>query len=89
MPRPVKLLLVLGVLAAVIYIVSSSMGTSKLSCEVCVELEGREACRTARGSTREEAIQTAHDNACAQITNGRTESILCGGIEPKTVTCSD
>jgi len=89
MPKAVKLMLVVGVIAAILYIVTSSMGTSKLSCEVCIDFKGQEACRTARGSTREEAIQTALDNACAQVVSGRTENIACGGTEPTSITCSE
>ncbi len=88
MSKSVKIVLVLLVLGVLVYIVTSSMATSKLSCEVCMKFKGREACRTARGPTREEAIQTALNNACAQIVNGRTENILCGSTQPATVACS-
>ncbi len=88
MSKSVKIVIVLLVLGAVGYIVTSSIATSKLSCEVCIDFKGRKACRTARGPTREEAIQTALNNACAQVVNGRTENILCGGSAPATVACS-
>ena len=89
MSKKVRLVIVVFVLAAVVYIVTSSMETAKVSCEVCVDFKGRQACRTARGPTRDDAIVTGRDNACAQIVSGRTENILCGGSQPRSVVCSD
>jgi len=89
MPKKMRLVVLVFVLAVVGYIVTSSMGTAKVSCEICMDFKGRQACRTARGPTRDEAIVTARDNACAQIVSGRTENILCGGSQPATVQCSE
>ena len=89
MSKKVRLVVVVFVLLVVVYIVTSSMGIAKVSCEVCVEFKGRQACRTARGPTRDGAIVTARDNACAQIVRGRTENILCSGSQPASISCSD
>ncbi len=89
MSKKVKFLVTAAILVVVGYIVTSSMGTAKISCEVCVDYKGRQACRTARGPTRDEAIVTAQDNACAQIVGGRTDNILCGGSQPASIQCSD
>jgi len=89
MSTKIKLVLVVIVLAVVGYIVTSSMGLAQVSCEVCVDFKGHKACRTARGPTRDDAIVTARDNACAQIVSGRTENILCGGSQPAKISCSD
>ena len=89
MTKPVKLGIAAAFLALVVYVVLSSLGLSQVSCEVCMEFKGRESCRTARAPTKEEAIVTARNNACARITAGRTENILCGGSQPKSVRCSE
>ncbi len=89
MSKKVRLVVVFVLAVVVVYIVTSSMGTAKVSCEVCLDFKGRQACRTARGPTRDDAIVTARDNACAQIVSGRTENILCGGSQPTSVVCSD
>jgi len=89
MSKRVKLLLAAAVLAAFAYIVLSPARLGKVSCEVCMEFMGRDACRTARGPSREDAISTARDNACARIAFGREDSILCGGSEPESVRCSE
>lgn len=89
MSKSVKLTITLAFLALIAYVVLSSFGLSKASCEVCMEFKGRESCRTARAATKEEAVVTARNNACARITNGRTENILCSSSQPKSVRCSD
>lgn len=89
MSKKVKFVVVAFVLAIVVYIVTSSMGLAQVSCEVCIDFKGRQACRTARGPTRDDAIVTARDNACAQIVSGRTENILCSGTQPTSIGCSD
>ena len=89
MSKRVKLVLVVVFAAVVAYILLSPMRLGKVSCEVCMEFEGRKSCRTARGPGRDEATRTARDNACAQIAFGREESIRCGNTEPASVRCSE
>ena len=71
------------VLVAIIY---SSMGLRQFTYEVCMEYRGRTNCATASGTTKEEAIRTATDTACATISAGMTESIQCGRTPPASVT---
>ena len=71
------------------YVVYTSLGLDKVSCEVCVEFRGETACRTASGTTREEAVRTATENACAQLVSGMTDSMDCGRTVPKSINCQD
>jgi hypothetical protein len=89
MPKPIKLLLAAAVIGVVLYIVLSPSRLGKVSCEVCMEFDGRQDCRTARAPSSDEAIVTARDNACAQIAFGRDDSIRCGNTEPASVRCSE
>jgi hypothetical protein len=90
MPKRARMFLIFAAVVGVVaYIVLSTMNMATSSCEVCVEFKGQKACRTAKGPSHDEAVRTAHDNACAQIAFGRTDSVLCGGIEPSSVRCSD
>jgi hypothetical protein len=73
-------LLAFGVL---MYVSFQGMSTHRV--EVCMEFHGREACRTASASTRDQALRTATDNACAQISSGMTDSIACTQSMPKNV----
>lgn len=81
----------LGIAAALIaFIFYSTIGLDQVSCEVCVTFEGREACRSASGTTREEAIQTATNTACSLVAGGRDSMIACTGqITPKRITCGN
>ncbi len=89
MSKRVKILIVVGVAVVVGYILFSPMQLGKVSCEVCMEFKGQEACRTARGPGPDEAVVTARDNACAQIAFGREDSIQCGNTEPASVRCTE
>jgi recombinational DNA repair protein RecR len=89
MKKPIKLLLAAAVLGAALYILLSPTTLGKVSCEVCMEFKGKEDCRTARAPSRDDAIVTARDNACAQIAFGREDSILCGNTEPASIRCSE
>lgn len=53
--------------------------------EVCMEFRGRTVCRPAAGPTREDAIRTATDNACALLASGMADSIQCGHTPPLSV----
>ena len=66
-----------------------SMGQKQHRVEVCVEFMGRTNCRIASGPTKEQALRTATDNACATITNGMTESMSCGHKPPASVKYLD
>ena len=67
---------VILVIGAVVY---STMTTSrqKFRVEVCMEYQGRQACRIASAATEQQALRTAHENACALIASGVTDSIQC------------
>ena len=80
------LLAILFVLAVVGTLVYSSMELRQFTCEVCIEYKGRSNCSVASGTTKEEAVRTATDTACATISGGMTESIQCGNTAPVSVT---
>ena len=88
MKKPVlaAILFVAAVLAVVVY---SSLGLRQYTYEVCMEFKGRTNCAVASGTTKEEAIRTATDTACATISGGMTESIQCSRTPPKSVTPKD
>jgi hypothetical protein len=74
------------VLAAIIY---SSMGLREYRVEVCMEYQGRSACRIATASNERDAVQTAVVNACAQISSGMTDSMRCQNQPPRSVKTLD
>lgn len=71
------------------YVIYSTLTLDRVSCEVCVEFRGQKACRTASAPTREEAIRTATENACAQIVSGMTDTMACTETAQKTINCKE
>jgi len=84
-----KAALVAIVAAAVLFgfIIYSTMNLKKVECEVCVDFEGRKKCLTVRGEDEAQAMQTAKENACSFVTNGRTEGFRCSQTPPASVKC--
>ena len=74
------------VVAFVAIMISSFRGVSRFRVEVCMEFQGRSACRTASASSAEQARRAATDNACALIASGMSDSIACTNTSPAKVT---
>jgi hypothetical protein len=84
----VKKSVLLGILFLVAFlgiVVYSTMGAGRIRCEVCITYQGRNACRTASARTRELALRTATENACALISSGITDSNQCHNTPPDSV----
>ena len=73
--------------ATVGLLILAMLQQTKVSCEVCISFRGRTQCRNALGSTRDEAIRTATDNACAYLASGMADSIECSSTPPLEVVC--
>ena len=89
MSKTVKVLIGAGFVLVLAFIIYSTMGLARISCEVCVEFRGRMSCRAGAGTSREEAQKTAHSLACAEIAPGRDLSIACDNTPPKRVSCTE
>ena len=68
-------------------VVYTSLRVGTIDCEVCIRMDGREACRTVTAATREDALRGAIDNACAQLTSGVTGTLRCSRTEPSRAEC--
>ncbi len=68
-------------------IVYFSLGFNQLTCEVCMDFQGRTQCRSASGANEHTAVQTAKDNACAYLVQSKTEGFLCSQTPPARVAC--
>ncbi len=84
-PRKLAFLAVTGFLLLAGIMTWMMLSGRRHRVEVCMEYRGQTACRTAAGPTREEAIRTAADNACALLASGMTDSMQCGRTQPKSV----
>ncbi len=85
MKKPVLIgvIFVLVVLGVLVY---SSFHLSAYGVEVCMNFNGRTACATAKGASKEGALESAMQDACGQIASGVTETIACGRTEPAKET---
>lgn len=79
------LLGVVGVLAFIGLLAWLSMGQAQQRVEVCVEFHSKKNCRIASGPSKDQALRTATDNACATIASGMTESMSCSHTPPVSV----
>lgn len=86
MSRATILSLVFLVLVGVM-ILASLQGIRQASCEVCIEWNGQEVCRTGEGRTEEDAQRTATESACAVLASGMTERIRCSQSQPTKLVC--
>jgi hypothetical protein len=77
------IVLAAAVLAALIY---TSFGNRHFRCEVCVAYGGHNACRKASAATKEQALRSATDNACAQVASGVTATMVCESAQPVSVS---
>ena len=90
MARPILRATLLGAALAAVtagVLVWAILGSMRVTCEVCITYHGRTACRSATGSSREETLRTATDNACAFLASGMTESIDCSNTPPDSSSC--
>ena len=80
----VTLIVLLPIAAVVIY---TSFGLSDFECEVCMDFEGQQTCRTVTGKTELEGLRTGVDNACAILASGVTDTMRCQRTQPQKATC--
>ena len=82
----VKIALALGFLAIVIY---TALGQSRVTCEVCMSYQGRQACETTSAADSAEALMQATSSACSRVSSGVTGTIQCNNTRPLSSHCSD
>mgnify|MGYP001581567455 CR=1 FL=1 len=80
----VTLAALLGIIAVVVL---SSLNVGGIRCEVCVDFNGRQACRAVDGDTESDAHMAAINNACALIASGVTDTVACQRTPPTKMTC--
>lgn len=75
-----------AVLAVVIYLIASSTSSGpRYRLQVCMYFGGRFNCKTVSARSEKAALQSAIQNACADITSGVTEVMNCEGSQPRSV----
>ena len=64
----------------------ATLQASQVTCEVCVDFEGRSLCRTGSGADRDTAIYGGRMAACAVLSSGVTAGMQCDRA-PARVRC--
>ena len=82
----VGLLLGAAFLAALLL---ATLRETRIECEVCMEFDGRTACRSVGGADREAATRDAVSNACAVLSSGVTQGMACNRTLPRSTTCTE
>lgn len=83
--KKTSLLVVLFLLAFVAILIYSTMGLKRFRVQVCIDFQGRTSCRIASASTRQQALRSATENACALLASGMTDSMACTATPPSSV----
>ncbi|RME55266.1 MAG: hypothetical protein D6795_03280 [Deltaproteobacteria bacterium] len=65
-----------------------TLGSARITCEVCMDYNGRQRCKTVSGKSKDFVVQTASQNVCAELANGRDDQISCSRRPPTKVDCS-
>ena len=50
--------------------------------EICVEFDGRKACKTVSAKSEESAVRSGTEGGCADIASGVTDILKCVGAPP-------
>ena len=79
------MIIAIVVIAVVVLIVYSTVHRSRYRVEVCMEYQGRSACKTVSAKSEQAALRSAIENACADIASGITDSMGCAQSVPQRV----
>jgi hypothetical protein len=83
------LLVAVAVAAVVGLLYAATLAQAGFECDACMRHDGREACRTAAATSREDAERTAISTACAVLTSGVTATIRCQATPPVSLVCRE
>ncbi len=78
-------LAVVFVAVVVGFVVFSTFGQRRVTCQVCMSFNGGRDCRTASANTQEQALRAAITNACAQLAGGVVQSSQCENTPPESI----
>jgi len=81
-----------GLLVGAVFVgamIYATLGESRVECEVCLDYNGRSACRSSGAVDRDEAVRGAVSAACAVLSAGVTDGIACSSTPPRSVRCGD
>jgi hypothetical protein len=81
-------ILILGIVLFIGYVFYDTLTAAEVSCEVCLEFDGRMVCRMGAGRTQEEALTAAQESTCGGNARGMSEMIECRNRTPERAQCT-
>jgi hypothetical protein len=63
----------------------STLHGPRYRAEVCVEFDGRKACKTVSAKSENAAVRAGTEGDCADIASGVTDTMRCVGAPPASV----
>lgn len=86
MNRNLRILVAVGVVAFLAFIAYLTVSGTSYRVRVCMAFQGRNACKTVKAKTEQDALKGAITNACGDIASGVTEVVACENTTPASVT---
>ncbi len=86
MNRNIGILVAVGVVGFLGFIAYLTVAGPAYRVQVCMAFQGRNACKTVKAKTEENALRGAVTNACGDISSGVTEVVACESTTPASVT---
>ena len=80
----------IGVALALLFLAALVLATLRetaITCEACIDFNGRSACRRSSAADRDEALRMAQSTACAELAGGVTQGMACQRTPPRTAQC--
>lgn len=74
-------------IAFVVAMIFATLRETAVSCEVCLDFEGRSACRRSSAADRDQALYMAQSTACAVLSGGVTQGLQCQRTPPRSASC--
>jgi hypothetical protein len=83
-----KWIIIVAVVLFVGYVLYDTTTAAEISCEVCLEFDGRMVCRMGAGRTEEAALTAAQESTCGGNAQGMSELIECRNRVPERAQCT-
>jgi hypothetical protein len=87
--KPKTLLTIAVILLFAAFLAYTTLSAQKVTCNVCVEFNGRTNCAAASDQSEIAAARSAQTTACGPVTSGMNDAIACGNRAPVSQKCSN
>lgn len=81
----IGIVIVIFIVAFIGLVGYSTLHGPRYRAEVCVEFDGRKACKTVSAKSENAAVRAGTEGDCADIASGVTDTMRCVGAPPVSV----